>query len=129
MARKKTAFKFENNTDKIIVKIQEKPMKVLNIIGANLTREIRSNIRSSGSSRRGLLASSLGFWARKKEKDLQIGFKMSIIENVQKVGPGIVGKMIRFEEEDPIKPVVYKNRDLIQSMIAQAIDEIRKERT
>lgn len=129
MARKKTAFKFENNTDKIIAKIQEKPTKVLNIIGANLTKEIRSNIRSSGSSRRGLLASSLGFWARKKEKDLQIGFKMSIVENAQKVGPGVVGKMIRFEEEDPIKPVVYKNRDLIQSMIAQAIDEIRKERT
>ena len=126
---KRTPFKFENNTDKIIAKIQEKPARVLNIIGANLTKEIKANIRSSGSSRRGMLASSIGYWARKKEKDLQIGFKMSIVANKQKVGPGIVGRMMTFTEDDPIKPVVYQNRFMIQDMIIKALDEIRKEKT
>lgn len=125
MARKK--FEFINNTDKVIEKIKEKPTKVMNIIGSNLTREIKSEIKSSKSSRRGMLASSLGYWARKQERDLQIGFKMSIVANAQQVGPGIVGDMITRKEPDPILPVVKKNIDLIVSLIGQALDEIRKE--
>lgn len=125
MARKK--FEFINNTDKVIEKIKEKPTKVMNIIGSNLTREIKSEIKSSKSSRRGMLASSLGYWARKKERDLQIGFKMSIVANEQKVGPGIVGDMITRKEPDPILPVVRKNVDLIVELIGKALDEIRKE--
>lgn len=125
MARKK--FEFINNTDKVIEKIKEKPTKVMNIIGSNLTREIKQEIKSSKSSRRGMLASSLGYWARKKERDLQIGFKMSIVANAQEVGPGIVGDMITRKEPDPILPVVKKNIDLIVSLIGQALDEIRKE--
>ena len=125
MARKK--FEFINNTDKVIEKIKEKPTKVMNIIGSNLTREIKSEIKSSKSSRRGMLASSLGYWARKQERDLQIGFKMSIVANKQEVGPGIVGDMITRKEPDPILPVVKKNVDLIVSLIGQALDEIRKE--
>lgn len=125
MARKK--FEFINNTDKVIEKIKEKPTKVMNIIGSNLTREIKSEIKSSKSSRRGMLASSLGYWARKQERDLQIGFKMSIVANAQEVGPGIVGDMITRKEPDPILPVVKKNVDLIVSLIGQALDEIRKE--
>lgn len=125
MARKK--FEFINNTDKVIEKIKEKPTKVMNLIGSNLTREIKSEIKSSKSSRRGMLASSLGYWARKKERDLQIGFKMSIVANAQQVGPGIVGDMITRKEPDPILPVVKKNVDLIVSLIGQALDEIRKE--
>ena len=99
----------------------------MNIIGSNLTREIKSEIKSSKSSRRGMLASSLGYWARKQERDLQIGFKMSIVANKQEVGPGIVGDMITRKEPDPILPVVKKNVDLIVSLIGQALDEIRKE--
>lgn len=125
MARKK--FEFINNTDKVIEKIKEKPTKVMNLIGSNLTREIKSEIKSSKSSRRGMLASSLGYWARKQERDLQIGFKMSIVANAQEVGPGIVGDMITRKEPDPILPVVKKNVDLIVSLIGQALDEIRKE--
>jgi len=121
MARKaKAAFTFESNTEKVIAKIQEKPVKVMNIIGATLVKEIRSTtMKTQFHQRRSILSKTLGYWARKKEKDLQIGFKMSI--------PGIVGRMITRAEEDPIKPVVIKNADLIKSMIAQAIDEINKE--
>lgn len=125
MARK--PFEFINNTDKVIEKIKEKPSKVMNIIGSNIVRETKANLKASNSSRRGMLISSLGYWARKKERDLQIGFKMSIVENKADVGPGIVGAMITRQEEDPILPVVKKNIDLIQELIAQALDEIRRE--
>lgn len=74
-----------------------------------------------------MLISSLGYWARKKERDLQIGFKMSIVENPSDVGPGIVGAMITRQEQDPILPVVKKNIDLIQELIGKALDEIRRE--
>ena len=125
MARK--PFEFINNTDKVIEKIKEKPTKVMNIIGQNIVRETKSNLKASNSSRRGMLISSLGYWARKKERDLQIGFKMSIVKNPSDVGPGIVGDMITRQEKDPILPVVKKNIDLIQELIAQALDEIRRE--
>lgn len=125
MARK--PFEFVNNTEKVIEKIKEKPSKVLNIIGQNLVKETKSNIKASSSSRRGMLAHSIGYWARKQERDLQIGFKMSIVANAQKVGPGIVGDMITRKEPDPILPVVKKNVDLIVQLIGKALDEIRRE--
>lgn len=118
MARK--AFEFENNTEKVIKKIQEKPEKVMNIIGQNLVKEIKATtMKTQFHQRSKILTKTLGYWARKQEKDLQIGFKMSI--------PGIVGKMITGSEADPIKPVVVKNAELIKSMIGEALDEIRKE--
>jgi hypothetical protein len=125
MARK--PFTFENNFDKVIEKIREKPTKVMNILGSTLTKEIRANIKSSKSSRRGMLASTLGFWARKQEKDLQIGFKMSIGATGKPSYPGIVGPFMDRSEEDPIMPVVIKNKDLIVNTIAEALDEIRRE--
>lgn len=123
----KKPFSFENNFDKVIEKIKEKPTKVMNILGLTLTKEIKSNIKSSKSSRRGMLANSLGFWARKQEKDLQIGFKMSIGALNKPSFPGIVGSFMSRAEEDPILPVVVKNTDLIVKTIAEALDEIRKE--
>ena len=121
MARKKRQpFTFESNTEKVIVKIQEKPQRVMNVIGQNLVREIKATtMKSQFHQRRKILSKTLGYWARKREKDLQIGFKMSI--------PGIVGRMMMGQEQDPIKPVVVKNAELIKQMIGQALDEIRKE--
>lgn len=121
MARKKRQpFTFESNVDKVITKIEEKPYRVMNVIGQNLVREIRATtMNSQFDQRKKILSKSLGYWARKKEKDLQIGFKMSI--------PGIVGKMMTGQEADPIKSVVVKNAQMIQDMIAKAIDEINKE--
>lgn len=121
MARKaREPFTFESNLDKITTKIEEKPQKVMNIIGQNLVKEIKSTtMKSQFHLRRKILTKTLGYWARKQEKDLQIGFKMSI--------PGIVGRMITGAEQDPIKPVVVKNAELIKDMIGKAIDEINKE--
>lgn len=121
MAKKsKVAFTFESNIPKVIEKIHEKPHRVMNIIGQNLVREIKATtMKSQFNQRRSILTGTLGYWARKKERDLQIGFKMSI--------PGIVGKMMSGAESDPIKPVVQQNAELIQRMIGEALAEISKE--
>lgn len=121
MAKKsKAPFEMESNLEKIIEKIQEKPNKVMNTIGQNIVKEVKATtMKTQFHQRRKILAKTLGYWARKNEKDLQIGFKMSI--------PGIVGRMITGAESDPIKPVVVKNADTIQKLIGTALDEIRKE--
>lgn len=127
MAKKKAPFTLESNVEKVIEKIEEKPQRVMNIIGQNITKEVRANFKQSRSSRRGMLSRSLGYWARRNEKDLQIGYKMSIVANEQGAGPGIVGDMIRKSEPDYIKDVVIKNKDIIVDLIGKALDEIRKE--
>lgn len=124
----KQPFTFESNVAKVIAKIEEKPGKVMNIIGQTLVREIKATtLKSQYNTRYKILAKSLGYWARKEEKDLQIGFKMSIEANAQGVGPGIVGGIMTGQEADPLKPVVVQNADLIQEMIGKALDEIGKE--
>lgn len=109
MARKREPFTFQSNIYNVGVKIQETPYKVLNILGQNLVKEIRTNV----PKRTGRLKKSLGYWARKKEKDLQIGFKIFYAPFV-------------LRNNDPIKPVVVKNAQLIQDIIKKALDEIGK---
>lgn len=125
MARK--PFTFESNVEKVIEKIQEKPFRVMNVVGQNLVREIRATtLKQQYGQRYKMLSRTLGYWARKRERDLQIGFKMSIEANAAGAGPGFIGDMMA-KQKDPLKPVVIKNAQLIQEMIAKAIDEINKE--
>lgn len=114
MAKKKSPFTFESNLNKIVPRIEETPYKVLNIIGQTLVKEVRGTLRQFYRRRTGKLGKSLSYWARKKEKDLQIGFKMFYAPFV-------------LEHNDPLKPVVAKNAELIKEMIGKAIDEINKE--
>jgi len=117
---KKDPFTFESNLEKVIEKIHEKPYRVMNEIGKNIVREMKATtMKSQFHQRKKILTKTLGYWARKQENDLQIGFKMSI--------PGIVGAMITGAEADPIKPVVIKNAQIIQDLIATALNEIQKE--
>jgi len=109
MARK--PFVMENNIDKVIAKIQLKPQKVMNVIGQNIVKEIKPTLKK----RTGKLKKNLSYWARKKEKDLQIGFKVFY-------APFVYGT-----ENDPIKPIVVKNAALMQKLIAEAIEKINKE--
>ena len=129
MARKKRQpFTFESNLDKVIEKVHEKPYRVMNIIGQNLVREIRSTtLKQNFDQRTKILSKTIGYWARKREKDLQIGFKMSITANKSGAGPGIVGGIMTGRDQDPLKPVVVKNAETIKQMIGEALDEIRKE--
>lgn len=128
MGSRRKHFTLESNLDKVIAKIEEKPEKVMNIIGSSLAKEIRSTtLKQNYNTRYKMIAKSLGYWARKQEKDLQIGFKMSILANKYGVGPGITGGIMSGQEPDPIKPVVVQNADLIKQLIGTALDEIRKE--
>lgn len=121
-------FKLESNLKKITEKIQEKPNKVMNIIGQQLVREIKANeLKTNYSRRTKILEKTLGYWARKKERDLQIGFKMSIEKNAAGVGPGIVGGIMTGQESDPLKSAVIRNKDLIVKLIGEALDQIRME--
>ncbi len=118
-----------NNLDKVMAKIEEKPHRVMNVIGQNLVKEIRStSLKLMYSSREKMLSKTVGYWARRKEQDLQVGFKMSITQNRYGVGPGIVGDMIT-KHKDPIKPVVSKNAPLFADLITKALQEIEKEKT
>jgi len=112
--KKREPFTFESNLNKVIPRIEESPYRVLNIIGQTLVKEVRGTLRQYYRRRTGKLDKSLGYWARKKEKDLQIGFKIFYAPFV-------------LEHNDPLKPVVEKNKYIIQDMIAKAIDEINKE--
>ncbi len=115
MAKKKREpFTFESNLNKVVPRIEESPYRVLNIIGQTLVKEVRGTLRQYYKKRTGRLDKSLGYWARKKEKDLQIGFKIFYAPFV-------------LQHNDPLKPVVEKNKYIIQDMIAKAIDEINKE--
>jgi len=112
--KKREPFTFESNLNKVIPRIEESPYRVLNIIGQTLVKEVRGTLRQHYKKRTGRLDKSLSYWARKKEKDLQIGFKLFYAPFV-------------LEHNDPLKPVVEKNKYIIQDMIAKAIDEINKE--
>ena len=128
MAKKREPFTFESNLEKVTEKVHDKPLRVLNIIGQQLVREIRSNeLKSNYNQRTKILSKTLGYWARKQERDLQIGFKISIEKNIAGAGPGIVGGIMTGSEPDPLKPSVLRNKDLITRLIGEALDEIRKE--
>lgn len=125
---KKDPFKFESNLEKVTEKIHDIPFRVMNIIGQQLVREIRANeLKSNYNQRTKILSKTLGYWARKQERDLQIGFKISIEKNIAGAGPGIVGGIMTGSEPDPLKPSVLRNKDLITRLIGEALDEIRKE--
>ncbi|GEM02499.1 Bacteriophage HK97-gp10, putative tail-component [Halolactibacillus halophilus] len=117
MARKRKELTMESNLEHITKRIQEKPYKVMNLAGQQLVREIKPNVPKD----KGDLRKSLGYWARKKEKDLQIGWYKDPKRGV------FYSHILMGWEKDPIKPVVAKNAELIKQMIGEALDEIRKE--
>ena len=112
---KKQPFTLENNFSKVMLKIEDKPYKVLNIIGAALVKEIKPTLSQYYTNRSGRLTKSFGYWARKNEKDLQIGFKQ------------FYAPFVMSENREPIKAAVIKNKQFIEDSIAKALDEIRKE--
>ena len=138
MARKaKEPFTFESNIEEISQKIHEAPHLVMGKIGGALVKEIKQTTMKSLFNRRYNMVAGLGTGKGKKNKSgiqwaygwdnksgkkdkasLQIGWKVAI--------PGLLGKIITGAENDPIKPVVMKNAELIKSSIAEAINEIGK---
>ncbi len=109
----KKPFTLEDNFDKVSEKIQETPHRVMNIIGQNLVKDIRPTLPSFYKDRKGRrLSRSLGYWARKQEGDLQIGFKM------------FYAPFVMNRNSEPLKASVIKNKDMIVKLIAEALNEI-----
>jgi len=122
MARKaKAPFTMESNLDKIILKIQEKPYTVMGKIGQNLVKEIKPTL----PKKTGRLRSSVGYWARKDEKDIQVGFYTK--KKVGKHWSAFYSSILYGTQNDPIKPIVVRNAELIKQLIGAALDEIRSE--
>lgn len=69
MARKQVTF--TDNLEKCKQKIKEQPTKANNKIGSLIVSEVRKVTPKDT----GALRKSMGYWARKKEHDLQVGFK------------------------------------------------------
>ena len=128
MAKRKP-FTMESNLGKITEKVQDKPNRVLNLIGQNLVKEIRPKTRKL-EGHKGFLAGTTSYWARKDEKDLIIGYKdpmkIGYLKNTKAVQEG--NMEWKYDDvDDPIKPTVVSNIDNIQKLIGEALDEIRKE--
>ncbi len=116
MAKK---FTFESNIKTITSKIEATPEKVLNIIGQNIVKEIKTTI----PVRTGKLQKSIGYWARKVEKDIIIGFYNNKHPKHKKAA--FYSAMV-YKDSDPIKPVILSNSKRIQQLIKTALDEIGK---
>lgn len=123
----KEPFTIENNISKVIPKIQSAPEKVLRVIGQNLVKEVKGTLRQYYKKRSGDMDKSLGYTLNRKV------FKDSSGEWPPANTPALMLGFKKFyapfvlEKKDPLLPVVQKNRDLIQRMIAEAINEINKE--
>lgn len=123
----KKPFTMESNLSKIREQIEARPERALAIIGKNLEKEIKPNIRVKGKGRNAFLKATLSSWARKKEGDLIIGFK-----DPAKIGflSGVKGledyKWSYNEVQDPIKPAVIRNLEMIHEEIGKAMAEISK---
>lgn len=124
---KRQPFTMESNLDKIQEQIKEKPYRAMAIIGKNLEKEIRPKIVKKGKGRNAFLRATLSSWARRKEGDLIIGYK-----DPKKIGflRGIKTldnyKWDYDEVDDPIKPTVVRNLDMIHEEIGKAMLEISK---
>ena len=108
----KTPFVFESNVEKISAEIEKMPFAVLNIIGKYLVKDMKSTLPIYYKNITHRMTKSLGYWARKKEKDLQIGFKMFYAD------------LVMGEQSNPLLPSVVRNKDYIVKMIADAIQQI-----
>ena len=124
---KRQPFTMESNLGKMQEQIKEKPYRAMAIIGKNLEKEIKPNIRVKGKGRNAFLKATLSSWARRQEGDLIIGFK-----DPNKIGflKGVKGlddyKWSYDEVQDPIKPAVVKNAKMIEEEIGKALLEISK---
>jgi HK97 gp10 family phage protein len=129
VARKKITY--ESRIEEAKKKIQEKPREALKEIGKFLSKEVRDAAPKSKESRTyvihgrrimvkpGRLKKSIGYWYRKRDKDLQIGSK------------AFYAKWVEFGSSKNMKqpflmPSVEKNVSVIQSMIAESLRELTK---
>lgn len=118
MARK--TMTYEQNFDLTRQAIQAAPNKVLASIG----KLVRDEVRGRLDKRTGRLKKSVGFWARKKDNDLQIGFYNNFFK--QKRWAAFYKEAVT-AENNPIEIVVKQRKDDIVRLIGEALDKVGTE--
>lgn len=123
---------YESRIEEAKKKIAEKPLNALREIGKILAKEIRDAAPRSTETRTyyvdgkkitvkpGRLKRSIGYWFRRKEKDLQVGSK-AFYAHWEEFGSS------NNRKRPFILPTVEKNKDVIQSMIMDALKELNKD--
>jgi len=122
---------YESRIEETKQKINDKPREALKEIGKFLAKEIRDAAPKSTETRTyylngkpitvkpGRLKRSIGYWYRKRDKDLQVGSK------------AFYAKWEEFGSSNNPKrpflmPTVEKNIKVIQEMITDALKELNK---
>lgn len=120
-------FTMESNLSKMQEQIKERPQRALAIIGKNLEKEIRPKIVTKGKGRNAFLRATLSSWARKQEGDLIIGYKDPAKIPFLRGVKGLENYQWEYDQvDDPIKPTVMSNIDMIHAEIGKAMLDISK---
>lgn len=107
---------YESRIEKAKERIKKKPQNALREIGKILVKEIKAIT----PVKTGNLRKSVGSWFRKKEGDLQIGFKAWYAHLV------IFGTKEN-KREDFFTAKVLEKKDDIQGLIQDALKELEKD--
>lgn len=118
MARK--TMTYEDNFELTRQAIQAAPNKALASIG----KLVRDEVKGKLDKRTGRLKKSVGFWARKKEGDLQIGFYNNYFSGKRWAA---FYKEAVTEENNPIETVVKQRKDDIVRLIGEALSKVGTE--
>lgn len=113
----KSKITYESKIEKAKEKIKEKPNNALKEIG----KLIAAELRKITPVETGYMKKSIGYWFRKKEGDLQIGFKAFYSSNV------ILGDRDN-KGNDFFTPLILDKKNDIQNLIQQALRELEKEK-
>ena len=111
----KSKITFEDNFDLIRDGVQSAPSSVMKQIGQQVSRETRNKL----DRQTGRLKKSIGYWARKREGDLIIGYYNNYIKKFAAFYKEAVE-----EANNPLIDIVRNNKDYISSLIGEALQSI-----
>jgi len=124
---------YESRIERAKQKIREKPQNALREIGKLLVVAIKAKAAKSRQTRKyyingkevtvkpGRLKKSIGYWYRRREKDLQVGSK-AFYAHWEEFGSSNNAK------RPFIMPTVMANVNMIQGLIKDALRELERER-
>lgn len=115
---KKGGVEFVDSVDKVNYTIDELTRAALRDVGKYVCRETRKKIHR----RTGRVAKNTQYWVRKKDKDLQVGFKPAgFYGGFQEVGTSKIPKI------GALTSSVEQNIDMIRKIEAQYLSAIASE--
>lgn len=113
----KSQITFENNFDLISKAVEAAPKSVMKEIGKQIASETRNKL----DKRTGRLRKSLGYWVRKQEGDLQIGYYNNYLDSKKFAA---FYKEAVIEDNNPLVDVVRNNQSSISKLMGEALAAI-----